>query len=84
MKSDAKHISSSILQQPIGRRTLFRTMTFTAGGLAVGFAPGCRPAYEETPLVDPVVKTSYGSIRGYLNQGIYTFRGVRYGASTAG
>jgi carboxylesterase type B len=31
-----------------------------------------------------LVKTSYGRIRGYINNGIYTFRGVRYGASTGG
>jgi para-nitrobenzyl esterase len=84
MKRDAKIFKGSILGQPIGRRTLFRTMAFTAGGLAVGFSPGCKTTQEETPPVDPVVKTSCGRIRGYLNQGIYTFRGVRYGASTAG
>ena len=84
MKRNAKVFRGSILRQPIGRRTLFRTVAFTAGGLAVGFAPGCKPAYNETPPVDPLVETSYGRIRGYLNQGIYTFRGVRYGATTAG
>jgi len=84
MKSDAKYFSGSILRQPIGRRTLFRSLAFTAGGLAVGFSPGCRSTVEEAPPVDPVVNTSYGKIRGYLNQGIYTFRGVRYGASTGG
>lgn len=33
---------------------------------------------------EPVVETSSGKIRGFLNDGIYTFRGVRYGASTGG
>jgi len=84
MKSDARDFSGSILRQPIGRRTLFRTMAFTAGGLAVGFTPGCKPVDSKTSLVDHVVETSNGRIRGYLNQDIYTFRGVRYGASTAG
>ncbi|MBN2243587.1 MAG: carboxylesterase/lipase family protein [Acidobacteria bacterium] len=84
MKRKSGDFRCSILRQPVGRRTLFKSLAFTAGGIAVGLAPGCKPAYEETALVDPVVKTSCGSIRGYLNQGIYTFRGVRYGASTAG
>jgi para-nitrobenzyl esterase len=84
MKRDPKDFSSSILRQPIGRRTLFRTMAFTAGGLAVGFSSGCRPKVEKAPPIDPLVETSYGKIRGFVNQGIYSFRGVRYGASTTG
>jgi para-nitrobenzyl esterase len=32
----------------------------------------------------PVVETAYGKVRGYLNDGICTFRGIRYGASTSG
>ena len=74
----------SILRRPIGRRSLFRNLAFTAGGLAIGFSPGCRTEEEEAPPVDPLVKTSYGRIRGYINNGIYTFRGVRYGATTGG
>ena len=84
MKSDALWLNGSILRQPIGRRNLFRGLAFTAGGLAVGFSPGCRSQIEKTQPVDPVVKTSYGRIRGYVNRDIFTFRGVRYGASTGG
>jgi len=32
----------------------------------------------------PVVETQYGKIRGMNHQGVKTFKGVRYGASTAG
>lgn len=84
MKSDALGLNGSMLTQPIGRRSLFRSLAFTAGGLAVGISTGCRSQVEKAKLVDPMVKTSYGRIRGYVNQGIYTFRGVRYGASTGG
>lgn len=85
MKRGTRQINSSILQKPISRRSLFRGMAFTAGGLAVGFASGCQPEHEKTASpVDPLVKTSYGKIRGYNNDGVYTFRGVRYGASTGG
>ena len=84
MKGEASDLRGSIMRQPIGRRSLFRGLAFTAGGLAIGVSSGCRSRVEEKQPVDPVVKTSYGSIRGYLNQDIYTFRGVRYGASTGG
>ena len=86
MKRKTNHISDSILQQPVSRRSLFRAMAFTAGGLAVGFAPGCQREPEKTasPMMEPLVKTGYGKVRGYINNGIYTFRGVRYGASTGG
>jgi para-nitrobenzyl esterase len=84
MKKKAEDFTSSILRHPISRRALFRGMAFTAGGLAMGVFPGCRPTSQKAQPVDPLVKTSHGRIRGYINQGIYTFRGVRYGASTSG
>jgi len=84
MKDTHKDPEHSLLRQPVGRRSLFRTLAYTAGGLAVGFPAGCRSNAGKTPLIDPVVRTSYGRIRGFMNQGIYSFRGVRYGASTAG
>jgi para-nitrobenzyl esterase len=85
MKKKAEGLDDSILRRSIGRRSLFRNLAFTAGGFAIGFSPGCRKEEDkEAPPSDPLVKTSYGRIRGYINNGIYTFRGVRYGASTSG
>ena len=84
MNSRYEDLGGSIFQRPISRRSLFRNLAFTAGGLAVGFSPGCRSTVDDTPRVDPLVKTSYGKIRGYINDRIYTFRGVRYGAPTGG
>jgi len=33
---------------------------------------------------DPIVQTSYGKVRGAVTDGIYSFKGIPYGASTAG
>ena len=33
---------------------------------------------------DPIVETKYGKLRGSERNGVYTFRGIPYGASTAG
>ena len=33
---------------------------------------------------DPIVETNYGKLRGLVRNGVYTFRGIPYGASTAG
>jgi len=32
---------------------------------------------------DAVVKTQYGKVRGYVSDGVYTFKGVPYGQDTA-
>lgn len=32
----------------------------------------------------PIVETEYGRVRGYVRNGIYTFKGIPYGAGTAG
>ncbi|MEJ2110289.1 MAG: carboxylesterase family protein [Acidobacteriota bacterium] len=85
MKKPATGLNIPLLQKPISRRTLFRSAAFTAGGLAVGITPGCNSTTEKAPpVVDPLVETTYGKIRGYVTQGIYNFRGIRYGESTAG
>jgi para-nitrobenzyl esterase len=55
---------------------------FTAGtGLVLSavLTPACADSGKE-----PVVETSYGKIRGAVHDGVYSFKGVPYGASTAG
>jgi para-nitrobenzyl esterase len=34
-------------------------------------------------VTDPIVETGYGKVKGYLEDGITVFKGVRYGADTA-
>ncbi len=37
----------------------------------------------DTEPVEPVATSEYGSVRGTVEDGIYTFKGIRYGADTA-
>ncbi len=41
---------------------------------------------QTAPVADPapIAATAYGPVRGYVDAGILTFKGVRYGADTAG
>lgn len=43
------------------------------------------PASADAPVVapEPVAVTGYGPVRGRLQDGIYAFKGIRYGADTA-
>ena len=52
--------------------------------LAFGFL-GCAVGDEPPPApAEPIVATTYGTIRGTLTDGIYAFKGVPYGGTTAG
>jgi para-nitrobenzyl esterase len=49
--------------------------------------PRVSPAIGDTVKAtdsNPVVKTQYGHVRGYIRNGIYTFKGIPYGADTSG
>ncbi len=45
-----------------------------------------QPVFASAPGADesPVANTKYGQVRGYADDGIKVFKGVRYGADTAG
>jgi para-nitrobenzyl esterase len=56
-----------------------------AMGLAAGAIGGAAILPSAGWSADgPVVETAHGKIRGFINDGVYTFRGVRYGAPTGG
>ena len=48
----------------------------------MGLAPGLARAAPGSRAVDPVATTKAGRVRGVIDQGVMTFRGVRYGADT--
>ncbi len=52
-------------------------------GAAVGVAGMALSARAAPALRSPVAATRHGRIRGYVDDGILAFRGVRYGADTA-
>lgn len=78
-----------ILKGEIGRRALLKssmlaggaTLAGSVGGLLAGPVFGADRASKNE---GPVVETSAGKLRGVVRSGIYAFRGVPYGASTAG
>lgn len=53
-------------------------LTGTAASLAVGLPRRSRAA------VDPMVETKHGKLRGSGDNGVLTFKGVRYGETTGG
>lgn len=56
---------------------------FMAGGLATGVA-ACASAVETGPAGEPIVEIASGRVQGYLEEGVKVFKGIPYGASTAG
>src|SRR3984885_4493625 len=85
------------LQNPMSRRGLLQSAaallgTTAASGLvtAVGQAA---PTKESTPAgkftivasdEDAIAETVTGKIRGYIRNGIFTYKGIPYGDTTAG
>jgi para-nitrobenzyl esterase len=77
---------SKHVEQKIGRRSFLGRGTAAAGVLLGGgleFTKALQAAKTEG-TEGPVVDTKAGKIRGTLNDKVYAFKGVPYGASTAG
>jgi len=73
----------------MNRRAFLTNSSMAAAGVLVGGS--IRPAAAQNASAaraassgGPIVETAYGRIRGYMDNKVYAFRDVPYGASTAG
>ncbi len=78
-----KGLALAAMAGGLGRTAIAEAATTPA---ATGY-PRVSPATGDTIKAtdsNPVVKTQYGRVRGYIRNGINTFKGIPYGADTSG
>lgn len=80
--SGTEYVSSSGKPSSEGRRSFLKGGASLAASAAI--LSGTVSARGSERSFGPVVETAHGSIRGFLTEGIHCFRGVPYGATTAG
>lgn len=80
MKDELKPESHS---EDFDRRTFVRRSALIAGGIAASHLLKI-PAFATTLTTEsPVAVTRWGKVRGYVDNAINVFKGIRYGADTA-
>lgn len=73
-------------QSIVTRRTFLKTSAASSLTLAApgSFARSLVTPVAGTSAAKPVVRTNAGKVRGFVSGGVNTFRGIPYGATTAG
>jgi para-nitrobenzyl esterase len=74
----------SMITSSSRRAVLKASVAIAAVATAGGILAACGENKPAEPVVDanPIVETKYGKVKGALDDGIATFKGVRYGADT--
>jgi para-nitrobenzyl esterase len=84
MIRNVRNSNDQTVKQGRNRRQFFNRTAGAAGAIAVAYSI---PGLSSEPVraaSDPVIETAYGKVRGYATNGVNTYRGVRYGATTMG
>lgn len=73
-------------QSTVTRRTFLKTSAASSLALAAPgvFASGLITPGTSSSVAKPMVRTKAGKVRGFVDGGVNTFRGIPYGATTAG
>ena len=67
----------------LDRRSFLLTSAFVAGG-AAAFSVIKSSTVAGAPITDsPIASTRWGKVRGYVDNGINVFKGIRYGRDTS-
>jgi para-nitrobenzyl esterase len=67
----------------IDRRTAIRRLAVGAGFLTATAIAGGTVFGRARRVADPVATTAAGQVRGYLDHGVFAFRGIPYGGNAA-